>query len=70
MRLEVLRDRRKKLLMISTRDRLIEYPCPCPPGNSSSIRNGGQESEYDNVNKGTHLKRSGNSYGGGRITLM
>ena len=56
LRLEALRDRRKKLLMISTRDRPIEYLCPCSPGNSSSIRNGAQEFGYDNDNKGTHLK--------------
>lgn len=55
MRLEALRDRRKKLLMISTRDRPIEYLCPCSPGNSSSIRNGAQEFGYDNDNKGTQL---------------
>ena len=56
MRLEALRDRRKKLLMISTRERPIEYLCPCSHGNSSGIRNGAQEFEYDNENKGTHLK--------------
>ncbi|XP_073252295.1 extracellular sulfatase Sulf-1-like isoform X2 [Porites lutea] len=35
MRLGALRDRRKKLLMISARDRMVEYACPCNPGNST-----------------------------------
>jgi len=35
MRLGALRDLRKKLRQISSRDRLIEYPCPCDHGNST-----------------------------------
>lgn len=35
MRLGALRDRKKKLLMISARDRMVEYACPCNPSNST-----------------------------------
>ena len=38
MRLGALRDRRKKLLMISARDRMVEYACPCNPGNSTKLK--------------------------------
>lgn len=55
MRLEALRDRRKKLLLISARDRLIEYPCPCNSDNGTkpeimtteSTHNGGEGKQYD-----------------------
>ena len=55
MRLGALRDRRKKLLLISARDRLIEYPCPCNPGNgtkperatAASAHNGGKDDDDD-----------------------
>ena len=53
MRLGALRDRRKKLLLISARDKLIEYPCPCSDGSSTrperttaaSSREGGENGE-------------------------
>ena len=59
MRLGALRDRRKKLLLISARDRLIEYPCPCNPGNNTkperttaaSLRNGGDDGD-DHADEG------------------
>ena len=36
MRLEALRDRKKKLLLLSSSDRLMEYPCPCSVGNNTA----------------------------------
>lgn len=56
MRLGALRDRRKKLLMISARDRMIEYACPCNPGNNTkpervteaSVHSGEGDSDDDN----------------------
>ena len=56
MRLGALRDRKKKLLQISARDRLIEYPCPCSYDNNTkpegataaSMRNKGEDGDdYD-----------------------
>jgi len=38
LRLGALRDLRKKLRQISSRDRLIEYPCPCDHGNSTLLK--------------------------------
>ena len=35
-RLGALRDRRKKLLLISARDKFLEYPCPCNHGNDTA----------------------------------
>ena len=35
LRLGALRDRRKKLLQLSTHERLIQYPCPCNHGNDT-----------------------------------
>ena len=35
LRLGALRDRKKKLLLISARDKFMEYPCPCNHGNDT-----------------------------------
>ncbi|XP_078384267.1 extracellular sulfatase Sulf-1-like [Oculina patagonica] len=50
MRLGALRDRRKKLLQISARDRLIEYPCPCNHGNATMP----EEATTENIENGAH----------------
>lgn len=50
MRLGALRDRRKKLLQISARDRLIEYPCPCNHGNATMP----EKATTENIENGAH----------------
>lgn len=63
LRLDALRDRRKKLLLISARDRLIEYPCPCYPGNSTereratraSTQKGGEKPEDNSEDEESSL---------------
>ena len=73
LRLGALRDLRKKLRQISSRDRLIEYPCPCDHGNSTipekaNTENGGnglhdqgqgdgREEEYDDELQTSPLRR-------------
>ena len=50
MRLGALRDRRKKLLLISARDRYIEYPCPCNHGNDTML----EKATTENVGNGAY----------------
>ena len=67
MRLDTLRDRRKKLLLISAREWPIEYPCPCYSGNSTgteperttpaSTHKDGEKSEENNDGEGKRKKR-------------
>ena len=65
LRLDALRDRRKKLLLISARDRLIEYPCPCYPGNSTereratraSTQKGGEKPEDNSEDEGKRVDK-------------
>lgn len=56
MRLGALRDRRKKLLQISARDRFIEYPCPCNHGNATMP----EKTTTENIGNGAHDQDSGN----------
>lgn len=55
LRLGALRDRRKKLLQISARDRLIEYPCPCNHGNATISH----KATTDNTGNGAHDQNGG-----------
>ena len=73
LRLGALRDLRKKLRQINSRERLIEYPCPCDSGNSTMTekaitennRNGphdqgqgdGREEEYDDESQISLIRR-------------
>lgn len=55
LRLGALRDLRKKLRQISSRDRLIEYPCPCDHGNSTMP----EKANTENSGNGLHDQGQG-----------